>query len=115
MQRQMNSQFTEDALIEQPAIALLGKLGWETANCFDETFGPEGMLGRETSSEVILFYRLRPALRLLNPELPLEALELAIQELSRERSLMSMVNANREVYKLLKDGVKVRFRNREGE
>ena len=27
----MNS-YTEAALIEQPAIALLGKLGWKTAN-----------------------------------------------------------------------------------
>jgi hypothetical protein len=106
--------YSEDALIEQPAIALLGKLGWETANCFEETFGSAGMLGRETSGEVILFFRLRSALAKLNPELPPEALELAIQELSRERSLMSMVNANREIYKLLKDGVKVRFRNREG-
>src|SRR6266508_3640122 len=110
----MTSTYTEDDLIEQPAIDLLGKLGWETANCFDETFGSEGMLGRETSSEVILFFHLRPALARLNPELPPEALELAIQELSRERSLMSMVNANYEIYKLIKDGVKVRFRNREG-
>ncbi len=109
----MNS-YTEDALIEQPAIALLSKLGWETANCFDETFGPEGMLGRETSSEVLLFSRLRSALAKLNPELPPEALELAIQELSRDRSLMSMVNANREVYGLLKDGVKIRFRDQTG-
>src|SRR5688500_2980644 len=99
----MTSQFTEYTLIEQPAIALLQKLGWETANCFDETFGPEGMLRRETSSEVILFSRLRAALAKLNPEIPSEALELAIQELSRERSLMSMVNANREFYKMLKD------------
>jgi type I restriction enzyme, R subunit len=110
----LRNSYTEDALIEQPAIALLGKLGWETTNCFDETFGPEGLLGRETSSEVILFSRLRSALVKLNPELPSEALDLAIQELSRERSLMSMVNANQEIYKLLKDGVKVRFRNAEG-
>ncbi len=106
--------YSEDALIEQPAIALLGELGWVTANCFDETFGPESMLRRETSSEVILFSRLRSALAKLNPEIPAEALELAIQELSRERSLMSIVNANQEVYKLLKDGVKVRFRDHEG-
>jgi type I restriction enzyme, R subunit len=106
--------YSEDALIEQPAIALLGNLGWEAANCFDETFGSEGTLGRETSSEVILFSRLRPALQALNPSLPSEALELAIQELSRERALMSMVNANQEIYKLLKDGVKVTFRDRDG-
>ena len=110
----MNYSYTEDALIEKPAIALLGKLGWETANSFDETFGPESLLGRETSGEVILFFRLRPDLVRLNPALPSEALELAIQELSRERSLMSMVKANQEIYKLLKDGVKVRFRNNAG-
>jgi type I restriction enzyme, R subunit len=112
--RPMNNSYTEDALIEQPTIALLGKLGWETANCFDETFGSEGTLGRETSSEVILFSRLRPALQALNLTLPAEAIEPAMQELSRERSLMSMVNANHEIYKLLKDGVKVTFRNNEG-
>lgn len=55
------SSFTEDALIEQPAIALLGKLGWETANCFAETFGPAGMLRRETPGEVLLFSRLHSA------------------------------------------------------
>jgi type I restriction enzyme, R subunit len=110
----MFRRYTEDALTEQPAITLLSKLGWKTANCFDETFGSEGMLGRETSSEVILFSRLRPALAKLNPELPPEALELAMQELSRDRSLMSMVNANQEIYKLLKDGLKVRFRDHEG-
>jgi type I restriction enzyme R subunit len=57
---------------------------------------------------------LRPALAKRNPELPPEALELAIQELSRDRSLMSMVNANREIYKLLRDGVTVRFRGHDG-
>ena len=60
----MLPNYSEDALIEQPAMALLGKLDWETANCFEETFGPEGTLGRETSSEAILFSRLRLALAL---------------------------------------------------
>jgi len=34
----MPSNYTEDSLVEQPAIALLGELGWETANCFYESF-----------------------------------------------------------------------------
>jgi hypothetical protein len=34
----MTHPYAEDALIERPAIALLGQLGWETANCFDEAF-----------------------------------------------------------------------------
>ena len=106
--------YTEDALVEQPALALLGQLGWETADCFDETFGTEGTLGRETKSEVVLLSRLRPALEKLNPELPPEALNLAIEELLRDRSLMSVVEANHEVYDLLKDGVRVAYRNMEG-
>ncbi|GAH11369.1 unnamed protein product, partial [marine sediment metagenome] len=90
----MSNSFTEDALVEQPAIALFAELGWSTADCFEETFGPLGSLGRETSSEVVLLSRLRPALALLNTELPPEALELAIEELTRDRSLMSPAHAN---------------------
>jgi len=44
-----------------------------------------------------------------------EAINLAIEELTRDRSAMGLVQANREVYKLLKDGVKVAFQNDEGE
>ena len=106
--------YTEDALIEQPALALLGQLGWETADCFEETFGAEGTLGRETKSEVVLLSHLRPALEKLNPELPLEALNLAIEQLTQDRSRMSLAHANREVYDLLKEGVKVSYRSREG-
>ena len=56
----MNSQFSEDALVEQPAIALFAGLGWETENCFYEKFGEHSTLGRETSSEVVLLPRLLP-------------------------------------------------------
>ena len=31
--------YTEDALVEQPAIQLFEDLEWETLNCFDERFG----------------------------------------------------------------------------
>jgi type I restriction enzyme R subunit len=51
----MNNIYTEDALIEQPAIAILGKLGWKPANCFDETFGAKNanlLLPRLVSGEV---------------------------------------------------------------
>jgi len=109
------SDYSEDSLVEQPAIELLSKLGWQTANCFYEKFGENGTLGRETSSVVVLVPRLRAALVRLNPDLPSEAIELAIEELTRDRSIMSPANANREVYRLLKNGVKVSFRGRENE
>jgi type I restriction enzyme R subunit len=107
--------YTEDSLVEQPAIALFAELGWETLNCFHERYGPDGLLGRETSGAVVLRSRLLPALQRLNPNLPGEALELAIEELTRERWLMSPAHANREITLLLKDGVKVAYRDAEGQ
>jgi type I restriction enzyme R subunit len=109
------NDYSEDSLVEQPAIELFNELDWKTANCFYEKFGENGTLGRETSSEVVLLPRLRAALVRLNPDLPFEAIELAIEELTRDRSIMSPANANREVYRLLKNGVKVSFRGKENE
>ncbi|WIG60501.1 MAG: Type I restriction-modification system, restriction subunit R [Ktedonobacterales bacterium] len=102
--------YSEDALIEQPAIALFAALGWQTLNAFDETYGPTGTLGRETRAEVVLTQRLRPALQRLNPTAPAAAIAAAIAELTRDRSTQTPVAANHDVYRLLKDGVPVRIR-----
>jgi len=111
----MITPYSEDNLVEQPAIALFSALGWETATCWNESLGVSGTFGRETSSEVVLTARLRPALERLNPALPAEAIVIAIAELIRDRGLMTPVQANREVHHLLKNGVKVTFENAKGE
>ncbi|MGH8760901.1 MAG: hypothetical protein ACREVW_15545 [Burkholderiales bacterium] len=90
--------YTEDQLVEQPAIALFGELDWQTASAMEEAFGvaepspqpsPTGrgsvFLGRETSGEVVLVPRLRTTLEKLNPQLPQEAIASAVDELSRDR------------------------------
>ena len=110
----MSNDYTEDALIEQPAIELFRQLNWETANCYDETF-PNSFLGRETSAEVVLVARLREALRRLNPNAPSDAITAAIEELTRDRSAMTLAAANRDVYRLLKHGVKVTVRSEDDE
>ena len=107
--------YTEDALVEQPAIALFAALGWETANCFNEVFGTGGTLGRETPADVVLVPRLHDALRRLNPDLPGEAIALAVEDITRDRSAMNPVQANRQVYSLLKNGVKVSYQKEEEE
>ena len=61
--------YSENALVEQPAIALFAQLGYETANCFHEQGGGSAStLGRETTNEVILTPRLRAALERLYPD-----------------------------------------------
>src|SRR5664279_3735029 len=99
--------YTEDHLVAQPAITLFADLGWTTASASDETFGPAGSLHRETKGEVVLASRLRTALTRLNPTLPSETITAAVDELTRDRSAMTLEAANREVYLLFKEGIKV--------
>ena len=105
--------YTEDQLVEQPSIGLFAALGWQTLCALEETFGAGGTLGRETKGEVVLVERLRAALGKFNPTLPPEALSNAIDELIRDRSAMSLEAANREVYRLLKEGIPVSVPDRE--
>lgn len=103
--------YTEDQLVEQPAIELFAGLGWQTVRAQDEVFGPSGTLGRETSGEVVLLTRLHAALTRLNPKLPPAAITTAVEELTRDRSAMLPAHANREVYSLLKEGIMVSVRD----
>ena len=109
----MPHAYTEDQLVEQPAIGLFAELGWTTVAALEETFGATGTLLRETKGEVVLGSRLRAALERLNPALPPEAITAAVDELTRDRSAMSLEAANREVYLLLKEGIKVSVPDRE--
>ena len=99
--------YTEDQLVEQPAIGLFSELDWATVSAMEEVFGANGTLARETSGEVVLAARLRAALQRLNPTLPVEAIAAGVDELTRDRSAMGLPAANREVYAFLKDGIRV--------
>jgi type I restriction enzyme R subunit len=106
--------YTEDHLVEQPAIALLrDELGWDYANCFDEWATGKSDLGREAKREVVLTSKLAPVIERLNPGLSEEALQAAMEDLTQDRSTLSLVEANREVDKMLRNGVKVKTPDRE--
>jgi type I restriction enzyme R subunit len=105
--------YTEDQLVEQPAIGLFGQVGWQTVSAREEVFGPNGTLGRETSGETVLANRLRDALTRLNPSIPEEAITSAVDQLLRDRSAMIPAAANREIYDLLKVGILVSLPNKE--
>ncbi|HWQ93313.1 MAG TPA: type I restriction endonuclease, partial [Clostridia bacterium] len=110
----MPHPYTEDQLVEQPAITLFAELGWQTVLASEEVFGPSGTLGRESSGEVVLVPRLCMALKRLNPTLPTDAIDAAVDELTHDRGAMGLAAANREVYLLLKDGIKVSVPDRHG-
>ena len=51
----------------------------------------------------------RPKLAQLNPDLPTQALDLAVEQFVEDRSAVDPVRANQAVWKLLSDGAKVTF------
>jgi type I restriction enzyme R subunit len=104
---------SEDAL-EKNTLALFADLGYATANLYHETFGDNNSHGRELSSEVVYKPRLIEALKRLNPDIPQDGLDLAVETLTRDRSAMSTVNANQEIHDLIKNGVVVSWKDDDG-
>src|SRR5258708_6414130 len=99
-----------EGTLEANTIGLFQDLGWEAADCYHETFGADSLLGRETPEQVVLERRLRAVLLKLNPGISPLAIDLAVEELSKDRSVLSPVRANQDIYKLLRDGVRVTIR-----
>jgi hypothetical protein len=85
--------YTEDHLVEQPAIQLMQhELGWDVVNCYDEWVGGVSNQGRDGKREVeveILNFECwilngigsRQAVPRRNPDLPVEAIEGAVEEM----------------------------------
>ena len=99
--------YGEKALVEEAAAEILRSLGWTTATAAEESFGPLGTLGRRSAREVVLVPRLRAALERLNPRAAPGAIEMALEELLRDRVAMGLAGANREVYRRVTEGVRV--------
>ena len=104
-----------EGTLEFNTMELFKSLGWAVADCYHETFGVGATLGRDNTAQVVLETRLREAIAKQNPGLSTPALDLAVTELAKDRSILSPVRANQEVYQLLKDGVKVTFRTADEE
>lgn len=103
----------EDRLVQKTfADHLEQALGWESVYAWnDETFGPDGTLGRTDTKEAVLVRDLRAALERLNPELPEKAVDDALRKLTEYDVSRSMVQHNRDFYHLLRNGVSVEYRD----
>lgn len=108
--------FSEDNLVEQTVIKLVKEL-WNDPACHINAYTDEedAKLGREHRGEVVLKKFSFPVLEKLNVGIPKNSLEQAIGDLMRDRSHMSLVNANKEIYTLLRDGASVQVLNHDGE
>ena len=109
--------YTEDSLVQETAASYLEQeLGWESMHAqYDEGFGPDSLLGRDSEREVVLTRYLRKKLIELNPNLPEEVYEDAIKQVATVVASQSLVATNREKYELIREGIQVTYRNADGE
>lgn len=112
----MSYEYSEDGLIEQATQDVLEELGWKVVTAWhNESFGEDGLLGRENKSEVILKRYLLAALIKLNPGLPTTAYESASEQIAQKIADKTLGQINKEKAELLKNGVPVSFTNNKGE
>ncbi len=94
-------------LIEESTIEILQSQGWEYAN--GKELSPEGLFcERENYQQIILIGRLRNAISKINPHIPADAQEAAVQKVLRIYSPVLLHN-NEEFHKLLVEKVKIPY------
>jgi type I restriction enzyme R subunit len=115
--RKLIVSLSEDTLVQQTTAEFLrDALGWRCVFAWnEESFGPEGTLGRTSDREVVLTRILGEKLMALNPGLPQSAYQEAIRQIVAADAGQSLLAQNRETYALLKDGVAVTFRDERGQ
>ncbi len=112
----MSYEYSEDALVEQATQDVLKELGWQVVTAWTkETFGDEGLLGRENKQQVILKRYVLKALTKLNPDLPASVYEQAYEILAQKVADKTLGRINKEKYELLKNGIPVTYTNDKNE
>ena len=113
----MPPRYDEDTLVQKTTAEYLqDALAWEVVYAYnDETFGPEGTLGRRNDREVVLTRDLGEKLIQFNPGLPEDAYREALRQIAEWSAAQSPLALNQDKYALLRDGVAVSFRNARGE
>jgi type I restriction enzyme, R subunit len=102
----MSRPITEN-IIEESAIEILQSQAWEYAN--GKEISPEGLFcERENYSQIVLVNRLRTAIAKINPEIPLDAQEAAVQKVLRIAS-PDLLHNNEEFHRLLVEKVKIPY------
>ncbi len=108
--------FISEDQIEQGVLQRLQhQCGFDVLECHTENAEDlnDGS-GRTDKREVILHDRLKAAALRLNPGIPEAAIDEALTRLTDRRQAMSLVAANREFDRLLRDGIPVDFEDAAG-
>lgn len=106
----MANFISEDQIEKSVVNFLVQQLGYRSLHCF--TQHPHDLQdgsGRVSKQDVVLFPILQQYAMRLNPDVPASAIQEALQQVTESRSLMSPIQANQEIYGLLRHGISATY------
>ena len=113
----MSYDYSENILVQESAGNLLqNELGWDVKFAYNkEVLGTDGTLGRTSYNEILLKRYFSAALKKLNPWINETQIVEAQNILENRLSTSSILQINEEKYRLIRDGIKVTVKKRNGE
>jgi|JI9StandDraft_1071089.scaffolds.fasta_scaffold04900_3 type I restriction enzyme R subunit len=107
--------YLNESHIEEADIQFfVNELKYTHVNAGGRTGRDQSLIGRSSLKEVVLKDKLKNALVKLNKHLPESCIDYAISEVTKSRATLTAVMANKEVYELIKSGVQVSYKNKQG-
>ncbi|MEX8547156.1 MAG: type I restriction endonuclease subunit R [Mucilaginibacter sp.] len=100
------NHISEDQIEKAIISVFVDRLGYRHLNCL-----MEDLTGRSAESEVVIEPILRKKLTALNPNAPAHAIDKAVEQLTKTRLDQQELQANKELYFLIRDGVSVQIKN----
>ena len=111
----MPNFISEDDIERAMVHRLVESFGYDSLNC--HTSDPEDLndgSGRRDKREVVLLHRLKRAAVALNPEIPEAAIDEGLKEFEDRRQAGSLIAGNREVDSIVRNGVRVKYKDESG-
>ena len=111
----MPSYISEDDIEVAIVKKLVNEHNFEPLNAF--TTNPDDLndgTNRTDKVEVVFHDRLKAAAVRLNPGIPETALDQALAQLTERRYAMSPILANREIDRLIREGIQIEYQNETG-
>jgi len=110
----MTVRYSEAQLEKELLRLLTEKLGYRTIDCTETQPQREDGTGRTDKSEVVLYDLLKTRTQTLNPTIPPAKVAEALKNLTARREYMTPLAANKDVYHLIRDGIKVEYQDEQG-
>ena len=106
----------EDAIEKAAIRKLTDRHGYRTINCHTSDLEDLNDKSNRTDKQEVVFRDiLETRAKAINPKIPADVVDSALEQLTSTRSAMSPILANKTVYGLFRDGIPVEFENAQGE